>query len=156
VLGQDAEQRLTLSEAHVEVVIADQAEAEFVALVRGFWARVNRRDSAAVVEMVHPEALFVTTGVRKDRAQLLADFAPWEGGGDSGLTTGFQLDGFKVIALSESAVIITYTLEWEQVHPRIPSRMFDSQVWVKQEGRWVLVFAHDSVADLIEFLGSAM
>jgi hypothetical protein len=133
-----------------------ELEDEFVALVQGFWDAVNRRDSVSVVAMLHPEALFVTTGVRKDREQLLADFAPWRPEANPLSDVGLALRDFRVVALSDEAVIVSYFLEWEQVHPRLPSRMLDSQVWVRGDEGWFLAFAHDSVADLMEFLRSMM
>jgi len=138
---------------------AARVESEVIEAVRRFWAAVYARDSVAVASLIDPDALFITLGVRKNRAELMADFAPWsrrtspaQPADTARSDIGFELRDFRVIVLSAGSAIVDYVLAWEQVSPLFPSRLFDSHVWVQRDDAWRLVFAHDSVVDLLEFL----
>jgi hypothetical protein len=122
-------------------------------LVKRLWAAIGDRDSAQVAELIHPQALFVASGVRKDRSQIMADFAPWTGTNAwDPEDIGLRMSDYRVIVLSETAAVVNYLLEWDEVDPRFPHRMYDTGVWVKQDGEWKEVFAHDSVFEWREFM----
>jgi hypothetical protein len=135
----------------VDPETANRVEAEVVRMQNRLWDAILAGDSSEVVALIHQDATFVTAGVRKTKAQMVSTLAAIPSAG-----VDLELSDFHVIVLSEHEAIVNYVLEWEQVHPLIPSRMFDSMVWLEDDGRWVVLFAHDSIMELYEYVGSVM
>jgi hypothetical protein len=69
---------------------------------------------------------------------------------DGPTVASFALHDARMLAVSESAVILSYRAEFERPTSTAASemqRMYVSSLWCRRDGRWLNVFSQDTPAD---------
>jgi hypothetical protein len=117
---------------------------DFIRLETQVWRALADGDADADGRMLSDDFLGVyPTGFadRKSHVEQLID---------GPTVTSFALHDARMLAVSESAVILSYRAEFERAASTVASevqRMYVSSLWCRRDGAWVNVFSQDTPAE---------
>ena len=114
---------------------------DFIRLETQVWRALADGDADADGRMLSDDFLGVyPTGFedRKSHVEQLIDGPTVE---------SFALHDARMLAVSESAVILSYRAEFERPTSTVVSEVYVSSLWCRRDGAWLNVFSQDTPAD---------
>ncbi|HEX6663536.1 MAG TPA: nuclear transport factor 2 family protein [Gaiellaceae bacterium] len=121
---------------------------DFIRLETQVWRALANGDADADGRMLSDDFLGVYPTGFADRTDHIGQLA------DGPTIATFALHDARMIAVSESAVMLSYRAEFEHRTSDVPSgmqAMYVSSLWCRRGGKWLNVFSQDTPAGLTDF-----